>query len=87
MMMNKKSQGAVEFLMILIFVLILISVIMYTVGIKTNEFQKKTNKKEFENFAQKIFNKIKILEKVKQEYYKTIKIPTNYMKSLNKTIN
>ncbi len=86
-MLKKKSQGATEFLLVLVFVLIIISLIMYVVGNKAVDFQREKDKADIDNFAESILTEIKILQKMEGGYLRKVEIPKHFMKKYNLTLN
>jgi len=83
----KKSQSAIELLVILSFVMVIISLIMYAVGLKSIDIQKESNNKQIDDFAQSILNEIKIMQKVEEGYSRKIPISYIQMKRFNMTLD
>lgn len=86
-MFQKKSQGAVEFILILFFLLIIVAILMYIIGLYSLDVQKKKNQKVLDDFANSINREILILEKVENGYYRKVEIPSYLMKRYNLKIN
>jgi len=67
-MNKKKSQGSIEFMLILLFVFVIISLIMYFTGQYLIETTDKEQAKFAENYASKINTELRILSKVESGY-------------------
>ena len=72
---NKKSQNAIEFLIILGFVLTLIGGIMFLTGSYLVDSKNLENKLHAQDFAENINNELAILNKVKGGYSRELLIP------------
>lgn len=84
---NSKSQGAVEFMIILVFVLVIIAGIMYVVAIFSLEIKQNENVAEIDNFAKSIVSEFEMLQKVEEGYSRNITIPYHLAKKYNIEIN
>ena len=86
-MFFKKSQGAIEFLLILMFMLVIISFIMYIVGLYSIDLNNKEKKSEIDDYANGIVNQLYTFQKVEPGFTRTIIIPNYIMERYNVTIN
>lgn len=86
-MFEKKSQGAVEFILIFFFVLTIVAILMYIIGLYSLDVQKKQNQKVVDDFANSISREVLILEKVEDGYYRKVEIPNYLMKRYDVKIN
>lgn len=84
--MNKKAQGSLELVLILVFVFALIG-IMYIIGLKSIEFQDIDKEKELDDFANSITHEFEILVKVEEGYRREVEIPDFIIKKFNVTLN
>ncbi|MCA9497382.1 MAG: hypothetical protein KC589_10660 [Nanoarchaeota archaeon] len=85
--MNKKAQGSLELVLILVFVFALIGGIMYIIGLKSVEYQDIDKKKELDDFAKSITHEFEILVKVEEGYRREVEIPDFIIKKFNVTLN
>lgn len=85
--MNKKAQGSLELVLILVFVFALIGGIMYIIGLKSIEFQDIDKEKELDDFANSITHEFEILVKVEEGYRREVEIPDFIIKKFNVTLN
>lgn len=72
MFKEKKSQGAIEFMLILLFVLGLISGIMYLTGTYLVEAKQIEQQNRAANFAENINKELEILAKVEEGYSRSM---------------
>ena len=86
-MQYKKSQGAIEFLLILMFMMVIISLIMYVVGQYSIDLNHLKKKSEVDDYANSIVNQLYTFQKVEPGFTRTITIPGFIMKRYNVTIN
>lgn len=87
MQFEKKSQGALEFILIFVFVLAIVSILMYIIGLYSLDVQKQKNEKVVEDFADSINKEVLILQKVKSGYYRRLEIPKYLMERYDVKIN
>jgi hypothetical protein len=83
---KKKSQGALEFLFILFFLLTIISIIMVSIGKYSMDVQKQKEEKVVKDFADNILIETDIATKVTGGYYRNLTIPSYFVKRYNVTI-
>lgn len=74
MMFRKKSQQAIEFTIIFIFMLLIIGVLIYIFSLYAIEFKNEELKKERDSFAQMIITETEIANKVQQGYSRNVTI-------------
>ena len=67
-MIKKKSQGSIEFMLILTFVFVIIALIMYVTGEYLIDVNNQEQKKLAESYASKINSELRILSKVEPGY-------------------
>ncbi len=85
-MYEKKSQNAVEFLIILAFVLFLITSIMFITGSYLVDFKEEEIKKTADDFVASVNNEITILNNVETGYYRELPIRSSkYDIKINQT--
>ena len=84
---SKKTQGAVEFMVILAFVLVIIAVVMYGVASLTVDINENEKKKEIDDFAKSIIFEFEIIQKVEEGYSRNITIPYHLVKRFKPEIN
>ena len=82
-----KSQGAVEFMVILAFVLVLITLVMYSVASFTVDIQENEKNMEIDDFAKSIVSEFEMLQKVEEGYSRNITIPYHLAKRFKPEIN
>jgi hypothetical protein len=70
----KKSQNAIEFMIIFLFLIGMISGIMYLTGIYLSESKDYEQKQRVENFADNINKEIEILAKVEPGYKRELEL-------------
>jgi hypothetical protein len=75
MFFKKKSQGALEFLLILLFLFIIISVMIYIVSKYSLDFQKSENDKIRDDFVKNILVESEIASKATPGYSRTYVVP------------
>jgi hypothetical protein len=73
-MFNKKAQQAMEFMVIFIFVMTLISLAAYVFTVYLIDYEDKNERAKVDNFVQNIENEIAILGKVESGYYRELEI-------------
>jgi len=86
-MKAKKSQNALEFMIILIFMLVFVSAIMYIIGLYTVDLNVKKEKTKLDDFAASILEEVNTLQKVDGNYYREMIIPKSFMERYNVSIN
>ena len=84
---SKKGQGAVEFMVILAFVLVIIAVTMYGIATLTVDMQESEKNAEIDNFAKSIVSEFEMLQKVEEGYSRNITIPQHLAKRFKPEIN
>lgn len=67
-MNQKKAQGSLEFLLLLIFILTIVSLVMYFLGMLSVDLSKQKEKDEVDNLAESIKLEFDIMEKVTGGY-------------------
>lgn len=67
-MQSKKAQGAIEFMIILIFIFTIIAIFMYYSGDYLVDLKNQEQQKFAKNYADKINNELQILSKVEPGY-------------------
>jgi len=85
-MISKKSQGAVEFLIILVFMMVVLSFIMYYLGLYSIDAQKQENQLYLDDFAKSIENEVDIVQSAQTGYERQVIIPKYFMERYNLTI-
>ncbi len=81
---TKKSQQAMEFMVIFIFVLAIIGLASYVLGIYLIDYKEKDTQNRADNFAQNIEKEIEILGNVERGYYRELEIYNkNYYVDIN----
>lgn len=85
--MKKKSQGAIEFMIIFVITLLLISLTMSVLSIITVDIQNNEKKKEIDNFAKSISSEFDLIFEVKEGYSRNITIPFHLAKRFKPQIN
>lgn len=87
MNLKKKSQGAVEFILIFFFVLTIISVLIYILGLYSLDVQKQENEKEILDFVASINKEVLTLQNSQEGYLRTLEIPKYLMDRYDLRIN
>jgi len=82
-----KSQGAVEFMVILAFVLFIVAVGLYAVASFTVDIQENEKNMEIDDFARSIVSEFEMLQKVEEGYSRNITIPYHLAKRFKPEIN
>jgi len=85
-MFDKKSQQALEFMLIFVFVIVMISGAMFILGSILLGVADNENSNQAENFAQNIQKEIEILSKMQDGYYRELNI-SSYKYVVNITSN
>ena len=65
---KKQGQGALEFILIFVFMFVIVSLVISILGGLTTEMRLELYDKERNNFADKIFNEVKLLESSRDGY-------------------
>ncbi len=86
--MFKKTQSALEFMLILGFMFILLQFVMYFVGIYMIENQEHNHFKRASSFVEQINNELKILNQVEPGYYRELKfnVKDYYIKNITQSL-
>lgn len=84
---GSKSQGALEFMIIMIFVLVIIGSIMYVTSILSIEINDKEKTAEIDNFALSLTSEFDLLSTVEEGYSRNITIPFHLAKKFKPEIN
>ena len=86
-MRRKKSQSAIEFLLILIFMMIIVSGIMYIIGEYSIDLKRAEEKKVVDDYANSLVNEMYNLQQMENGFSRNISIPKYIMDNYNVTVN
>ncbi len=86
-MQYKKSQFSIELLIIFMFMIFLITIIIFILGNYFAQFNKDSNIKEVEDFANSILNEFEILQKLEPGYERTLVIKKEFVDRFNLSLN
>ena len=84
---KKKSQSAIEFMIIMIFVLVIIIGIMYVTSFISIDMKNNDNKAEIDDFAKSITTEFELMSKIEGGYSRNITIPSHLTKKFKPQIN
>lgn len=87
MFISKKSQGALEFVLVFFFIFFLISVAMSFVGYYSVEVLDEQNQKDLEDFVKSVDLESQLLQKSSPGFSRTVEIPEHIMKRFDFSIN
>lgn len=82
----KKGQSAIEFTLIFLFIMVVVSMIIYILGLYSLELTQGQTQEEIDNFAKSIEMEISTLQKVEGGYVREVEIPSHLVKRFNVTI-
>lgn len=81
-----KSQASMEFLLILIFVFVIISGLMYIIGNYSLDLKNKEKQTTIKNFVDSILAENQIMLNAKKGYYRELEIPSYLTKKYNLSV-
>ncbi len=74
-MFRRKAQASVEFLLIMIFISVVISSLMYVIGVYSLDLKNSEQKDLMNNFVDSILSEIQIMQNVEGGYYRELIVP------------
>jgi uncharacterized membrane protein YgaE (UPF0421/DUF939 family) len=86
-MAMRKSQNSFEFILILMFILIVVGIIMVILGEYLVDVSREEVEAEVNDFNNKIQSELNLLTEVEGGYYREVEISENLMNRFNLTIN
>ena len=86
-MRTKKSQSAIEFLLILIFMMVIVSVVMYIIGEYSIDLKRAEEKKVVDDYANSLVNEMYNLQQMENGFSRNITIPSYIMDNYNVSVN
>ncbi len=84
--MNRRSQTAIEFMIIFVFIIGLMSLFMVIIGAYTQDLTRAESRVEIDNFAKSITSEFEILQDVEGGFKREVIIPSNLLEKYNVTI-
>ena len=86
-MFKKKGQFSIEFLLIFVFMMSIVSVIIVVLGNMSIEISLDEKRKEVDDFANSILKEFEIMQTVEGGYYRDFKIENHFMERFNVSID
>lgn len=86
-MENKKAQSSLEFIIILVFILLVVGIVMFAFGQYSVDAKNQEIELMVEDFKKSIDTEIDILADVEEGYSRVVEMPENIMSRFNLTIN
>lgn len=82
---GKKSQMALEFALIMVFVLTIVTLLMAVLGTQAINLQEHQEKKYLNDYMSTIENEISVMNEMEEGYYREVKIPKPIERKYNLT--
>ena len=82
-MLKKKGQFSVEFLLIFVFMMSIVSIIIVILGSISIEVSLDEKRKEVDDFAGSILKEFEIMQFVEGGYYRNFNVPVHFMERFN----
>jgi hypothetical protein len=86
-MFKKKGQFSVEFLLIFVFMMFVVSILIVVLGTISIEVSLDEKRKEVDDFANSILKEFEIMQSVQGGYLRNFKIPVHFMDRFNVKID
>jgi hypothetical protein len=85
-MFHRRSQTAIEFMIIFVFIIGLMSLFMVIIGVYTQDLTISESRVEIDAFAKSLTSEFEILANVEEGFNREVIIPSNLLKKYNVTI-